>query len=49
MYFWPCSTPMRFEATSGMTLAAAWPCMVRCQWSRESILASCGSDPIAVG
>ena len=32
--FSPCSVPMRFEATSGMTFAAAWPCMVRRQWPR---------------
>ena len=41
--------PMRFEATSGMTFAAAWPCIVRCQCQRESSDGSCGSEPIAVG
>ncbi len=49
MYFSPFSTPMRLDATNGTMFAAAWPCMVRCQCALESKLASCGSEPMAVG
>ena len=40
---------MRLDASSGMTFAAAWPCMVRCQCALESSVGSCGSEPMAVG
>ena len=42
--------PMRLLAISGIRLAAAWPCCVRCQCSRESSGgAGGGSLPMAVG
>ncbi|MNY75897.1 hypothetical protein D3C86_2153100 [compost metagenome] len=43
------SRPIRLEAITGIRLQAAWPSMHICQWSRESMLPSWGSEPIAVG
>src|SRR3546814_16804905 len=40
---------LRLALTSGTMLAAAWPCMVRCQWSLEMRVGSCGTFAMAVG
>jgi len=41
---------MRLETITGVRFAAAWPCCVRCQWSREFTgSAGGGSLPMAVG
>ncbi len=45
----PASRPVRLLAMSGVMLAAAWPCMVRCQWAQLSNVGSWGSEPMAVG
>lgn len=43
------SVPTRLEQITGTILAAAWPCITRCHWSRASKLGSYRLLPIALG